>query len=92
MNSEPSLKLAPELIWRVVDDNAVVVMPQAGKVRVFNRIGSVIWRLLAEQYNTADIAAYLTAHYNVTPEQAGHDLRHFLAELAARGLLIRETD
>ncbi len=75
------------LIWREVDENTVVVSPQSGDMRVLNGVGSVIWRLLAEEQSLEAIAAHITAHYAVSPEQAGADLRAFITDLDARHLL-----
>lgn len=90
MNGEQAPKPAPELIWRLIDDSAVVVAPQVGKVRVFNAVGSVIWQLLVEEYHPAEIEAYLVKAYGISSEQASHDLQCFLVDLTDRGLLVWE--
>jgi hypothetical protein len=53
-------RIADDLVWRLLDDNAVVVTPMDGEVRVFNRVGTVIWQQLLEGKNVDDIAAHLT--------------------------------
>lgn len=42
-------QIANDLIWRLLDNNAVVVSPHVGEVRVLNGIGTVIWQLLVEK-------------------------------------------
>jgi hypothetical protein len=77
----------PSIIWRVLDDGVVVVSPQQGQVRVLNQVGTTVWGLIDGRRTVADLAAALTEQYNVSPEEAGRDLRAFLAELTDRGLL-----
>lgn len=88
MTDDTTPRLAPEIIWRLMDNNAVVVSPTGGKVRVLNDVGTTIWKMLAEEQSQHLIHDYLVAHYDVSPEQAQQDLAHFLADLTERGLLV----
>ncbi len=88
MNDGVVPKIAPEVIWHTVDDNAVVVTPKIGKVRVFNDSGTLIWHMLVENKSLAAIQDSLVATYEVTPTEAGNDLDSFIAELTERGLLV----
>ena len=83
--TEPTIN--PDLIWRQVDENTVVVTPQDGQMRVLNGVGSTIWQLLADNQPKEAIIAHLVAHYTVTAEQASTDLDKFLTELEDRNLL-----
>jgi hypothetical protein len=78
---------APGLIWRALDDGVVLVSPDAGNVRVLNRIGGALWKLIDGRNSIADMQHYLVTQYDVSPEQAGGDVRHFLTELAERDLI-----
>ena len=84
-------KVAPDLVWRLLDDNVVVVSPRAGEVRVLNRVGTVIWQLLIEENSRDDIEDHLVNNFDVTRPQAKSDLRVFFADLTERGVLIWET-
>lgn len=88
MTQEAPSKISPELIWRFLDDNAVVVSPTGGKVRVLNGVGTDIWQMLAKNSSFAAMVEFLVAKYEVTPEQARIDLQQFLQDLAERGLLV----
>jgi hypothetical protein len=91
--STPSrtLKLAPDLIWRLLDDNAVVVSPKVGEVRVLNRVGTIIWQQLVDGKSPAEVEDYLVANFQVSDRQAQSDLLAFCDELTDRGVLIWET-
>ena len=90
MNSEtsgPLPTIAGEVIWRQLDDNAVIVSPQSGEVRVLNGIGTVIWHMLSRQHSVADIVTHLSTQYQVTKTQAEQDVYLFLEELQNRNLI-----
>lgn len=88
MNDEITPRIAPEVIWHTVDDNAVVVCPKVGKVRVLNGSATLIWHLLSENNSMDAIRDHLVTTYEVTAAQANHDLSSFVKDLSERGLLI----
>ncbi|MCA9937044.1 MAG: PqqD family protein [Anaerolineales bacterium] len=77
----------PDIIWRILDGEVVLVSPRAGKVRVLNEVGSALWQLLDGKRTVGEMQAYLVRHYDVMPAQAAADLDTFLQDLAARGLI-----
>ncbi len=88
MNTETEPRIAPDLIWRMLDDNAVVVSPRVGEVRVLNGVGTVIWQLLVACKSREEILSHLVANYQVTHVQAAADLDSFLLDLAEKGVVI----
>lgn len=87
-DSSNRFQIAPGLIWRLLDDNVVIVSPGMGKVRVLNGMATVIWQLMAEGKSNNEIQEHLTAHYEVTIGQAQEDLQLFLTDLKDRGLIV----
>ena len=83
-------KISPDVVWRLLDDNAVVVSPREGEVRVLNPVGTAIWQLLEQEESAPAIVRYLTANFDVSQERAHDDLITFLEELTQRGILIQE--
>ncbi|MDX1665490.1 MAG: PqqD family protein [Candidatus Promineifilaceae bacterium] len=83
---------AEEIIWRVVDDGAVLISPEAGEVRVLNPVGTKIWQLVDGARSTKEIAAELVATYDISSEQAASDVLHFLDQLAKRDLIVWRSD
>lgn len=80
-------QIANDLIWRLLDNNAVVVSPHVGEVRVLNGIGTVIWQLLVEKKSPEQIEEYLVANYDVSHEKAQKDIQFFFNDLTDRGIL-----
>lgn len=91
MRTEQNPQIVPDLIWRVLDEETVVVSPSDGEYCVLNGIGTVIWQLLSEQQSLADIEQYLVNNYQVSEEQAREDTGRFLTDLEQRGLLMRDA-
>lgn len=82
-----SYTIAPGLIWRLLDENVVVVAPDAGDVHVLSQTGAVIWQLLAEEKSLTEIVTHLAENFTVSFEQAQADLLAFIHQLQASNLL-----
>ncbi len=80
-------KIPPDLIWRYVDNDAVIVSSETGKIRVLNGVGSFIWQLLVDHKDIEQIEAHMLEHYDISLEQARTDLQIFLAELGNKELV-----
>lgn len=93
MNLESVPALHPEIVWRVLDDGAVIVTPRAGNVRVLNPVGTAIWRLIDGKNSLADIESHLIHTFDVPVNQARADLRSFIEELEKRDMIVwKESD
>ncbi len=73
----------PELVWRPLEDELVIVRPSDGQIRVLNGGGSFIWQALDGQHTFTAIAQLLCAEYEVSVKEAEADLSGFMTELAA---------
>jgi hypothetical protein len=80
-------RIAPGIVWRMLDGNAVLVSPREGEVRVLNQVGTAIWQLLVQEEEIPAIEQYLTANFEVTRQRAHDDLIMFLEELTERGIV-----
>jgi hypothetical protein len=81
------LRIDPDIVWRMLDENAIVVSARDGEVRVLNQVGTAIWQLLVEETDLATIEQYLTNHFDVEQARAHDDLLTFLEALSERGIL-----
>lgn len=72
---------------RIVDDEALVFQSQAGEVRVFNKVGTVIWELIDGSRSVNDIAETLSERYEVPVETAREDACEFIETLVSHGLI-----
>lgn len=77
----------PQIVSRVLEGEAVLVLPDQGKVKVLNEVGAFIWGQINGRRNIGEIAAEICAQYDVTPENAQQDVLAFIAGLARRGIV-----
>ena len=78
----------PGVIGQVLDGEAVLVLPERGKVEVLNEVGSFIWARLDGKQSIEEIALAICAEYKVELPQARADALSFLKNLEARGVLV----
>ena len=88
MDAKQTPRPHPDVIWRVLDGEAVIVSPHEGHVRVLNQVATTIWMLLDGRRTVGDIQLALSDKYDVAANQAAADVRRFLDDLSSRGLLI----
>jgi hypothetical protein len=77
----------PNIIGRILDNEAVLVLPDKGKVKVLNEVGARIWELVDGARSVRDIAAAICAEYDVDVDQAQLDTLAFLDELETKGMV-----
>lgn len=81
----------PNVVGRVVADEAVLVLPEKGTVKVLNEVGARIWSLADGQRSGRQIASIILAEFDVEQPVAEADTLEFLGELAVRGVLTFST-
>jgi hypothetical protein len=72
---------------RHLEQEAVVVLPDKGEVKVLNEVGARIWTLADGSRTVRDIIAALCAEFEAPPVVVEADTLKFLAELQQKGLI-----
>ena len=72
---------------RHLEQEAVVVLPDKGEVKVLNEVGARIWALADGSRTVCDIIAALCAEFEAPPVVVEADTLKFLAELQQKGLI-----
>ena len=72
---------------RVIAGEAIVLTPADSKIRTLNPTGSRIWELLGGKPTVAEIVDRIHREFDVTRDEAESDVRAFLDDLAAKGLV-----
>ena len=75
------------VVGRIVDNEAVLVLPEKGKIKVLNEVGARIWSLVDGKRSIGQIAAAICDEYQVDLPVAEADSLAFIAELAERGVV-----
>lgn len=89
--SEISLDSRPrpttQVRGRMLEQEAVLVLPARGEVKVLNEVGARIWALADGSRSVSEIAAVIVDQYEVPLAQAQVDTLAFLSELHAKALV-----
>lgn len=85
------LRLAPDVRFRLIGDEAVIVRQDSAEVLVLNALGSRILDLLSEGRDPDRICAALLDEYEVEERQLSDDMKRFLDELLSAGLIVAES-
>jgi hypothetical protein len=75
------------VIGRVVDGEAVLVLPEIGKVKVLNEVGGLIWSNVDGEKTVRQISELLAEEYEVGIPEAEEDVQTFLSDLEERGVV-----
>jgi hypothetical protein len=82
----------PAVVGRIVDHEAVLVLPTKGQVKVLNEVGSRIWSYLDGTRTVSDIITMVQTEYAVSGQDAEEDTCAFLGQLADREIItLREV-
>jgi hypothetical protein len=87
LKADTVVHLCPKVVFKVLDDEAVLLDLQSGQYFGLNEIGCRIWQLIPELGRLAPIRDRLVREYDVSADHAWHDLKTLIAELLQRGLV-----
>lgn len=73
---------------RVIENEAVVVIPEEGLVRVLNEVGASIWQLSDGKNTVADIINIISQEFDLSQEQAQEDTLDFIKELEKKQMVV----
>ena len=87
------LRKKPDLIFRVIDEETILLDPESGYIHLLNPTGKKIWELLDEEARDLnDILADMVDEYGeiVEFDVLKNDLEEFLDTLLEHGVVIEE--
>ncbi len=87
MNLDTILSIPPQVMSRLVDDDTVLLDLESGMYFGLDGVGKRIWDSVAEGCSIGEIAAIITAEYEVEEARAQADVIEFTGDLVTRGLL-----
>ena len=77
----------PNIIGRMTDDEAVLVMPQKGQVKVINEVGAVVWEMIDGKREVGQIVDEVCSQFDVDRVAAEADTLNFISELIKREII-----
>lgn len=90
MNLDTRLSIPPQVMSRLVGEEAVLLDLASGMYFGLDGVGQRIWDSLGAGQSLREIAALVAAEYEVDEAQAQADVLAFAGELVSRGLLAAE--
>ncbi len=89
IDSELILERAPDVRYRLVHDEGVVIRQEAGEALVLNEVGARILDLIDGQLDVRGLTLQLLEEFEVEPKALLTDTAAFLEELLAIGVVRR---
>ena len=84
-----SYKVSPDIRYRVIDDEAVVVRQSEGDVLVLNQVAARVLQLVDENLSPAEIGDRVAAEYEAPEATIRNDVERCLGELEELKVLER---
>lgn len=85
-----SWKLARDVRFRRILDEAVVIRQDASEVMGLNHVGGRVLELLRDGVGESDMIATLANEFDVAPETLAADVAAFVDDLVASGVIVEE--
>ena len=77
----------PSVVGRIIEDEAVLVLPNKGQVKVLNDVGARIWSYLNGEHTVQEIVVMVHNEYAVDEKEAQEDTKIFLGQLADKEII-----
>jgi hypothetical protein len=77
---------------RILDGEAVVILPLESYVYTFDPVGTQIWELINGKNKIANIVDAIQNEYEVDPDVAEQDTVDFINELVTKKILVLNDD
>ena len=78
----------PDLAWREIDDETVIISPHDSVMHELNDTGSFLWKSIDGKKSAAELAELLVENYQVAPDVALSDAQALLEEMSSRKLVV----
>jgi hypothetical protein len=79
---------SPQTASRVIDGEAVIIVPQDNEVKVLNEVGSRIWELLDGRRDISQLTDAIAAEFDVSYTETLEDITRFIEELEGKHMII----
>jgi hypothetical protein len=86
MSSRPTRN--PQLAWREIEGEIVIISPEDSQVHELNETAALVWKSADGAQSVDEIAAGMTAQYEVSLDRALADVAELIAQLREKQLLL----
>ncbi|HET7221134.1 MAG TPA: PqqD family protein [Vicinamibacterales bacterium] len=85
-----TLRLSPDVVFRNLDGEAVLLDLGSGTYFGLNEVGTRIWQMIESGHDTPAIVDAIAAEYAADPATIAVDVARLLDELQSRRLLVTD--
>ena len=78
----------PDTVSRIIEKEAVIILPAHGQVKVVNEVGARLWELADGTRTVADMVDILCEEYAVMREQAEEDALEFIQRMIEKKMFV----
>ena len=86
--SDQIVAKSPDTISRIIGQEAVIILPIRGELKVVNDVGARIWELADGTRTIADLINVIFDEYEVIREQAEKDVSDFIQLMVDKNLFV----
>jgi hypothetical protein len=86
-SSDTVYTVSPSVVFRQMDDGAVLLDLESGVYFGLDEIGTRVWSLLLERGTTGAVCAAMSDEFDVEPDVLAADVRRLVEELRQGGLV-----
>ena len=80
-NNSKKIKRNESAVWRVIDDEIVVLVPEGAMVHALTGCGSRVWELIEGETAISEIVQRICAEYEVEAQRAEKEITQFIYSL-----------
>ena len=80
-NNSKKIKRNESAVWRVIDDEIVVLVPEAAMVHALTGCGSRVWELIEGETAVSGIIQRICDEYDVERQRAEGEINQFIHSL-----------
>jgi hypothetical protein len=81
----------PQVAAQIVDDEAVIVLSDAGEINVLDPVGTRVWELIDGLRTVQQIVDVIVDEFEVTLEQAQSDVVEFMETLVQDKMVVLQA-
>ncbi len=80
-------KIKKHLLWKVIDDEVVIVDPHGDEYSYLNSTGSDVWRMIDSGCGIEEIVQTLSDTYDEAKDKIRNDVLRLVDDLVSEGLI-----
>ena len=81
-------KHSPDVVFRDLDGEAVILDLASGTYFGLNEVGTLVWRMIDEGRNAAEIVDAVAAEYQADRAAIAQDVNRLIEDLSTRRLIV----